>query len=102
MRAAFARVGETRAGWIFDILPVNQRYQLRIVLHDVASFTHQVEISINNTPINHNWEGAQTIRATFPSELMHRKDNIVQLRTELEPGSSRSIAIERIEIEPEL
>jgi len=101
LRANYAWIGETRAGWIFDIVPTSQQYRLRVVLHSIASSAHQVGISVNNTPINYSWEGPLVLKATFAGGLMHDKDNVVELRTGLDPKLGRSLTVKRIEIRPE-
>ena len=99
--SSYAWIGETNAGLIFDIEPSHARYRLVIEIERSASPSRQVEVNLNGSRLASNWRGPQRIEASFSGNLLTGRNNVLELRTELDQNSGLSIAAKSVLIIPQ-
>jgi hypothetical protein len=99
--SSYAWIGETNAGLIFDIEPSHARYRLVIEIERSASPSRQVEVNLNGSRLASNWRGPQRIEASFSGNLLTGRNNVLELRTELDQNSGLSIAAKSVLVIPQ-
>jgi hypothetical protein len=98
--SSYAWIGETNAGLIFDINPSQGDYQLVIKIADVVSPSRALEVFLNGTRLPNKSRDATHIEAIFPSHLLRRENNIIELGSDLDDKLGSSFAVQRISIVP--
>lgn len=95
--SSFAWVGETAAGLFFNIEPGLGAYLLRIDIWNSQS--KAIGLVLNGVSLKEEWKKPDRIEAGIPVGLWRSGLNTLELKTQLDPISGLSIAIQRIAID---
>ena len=98
--SSYAWIGETNAGLIFDINPRQGDYQLVVEILNSVSPLRALEVSLNGVRLATKLRDATRMEAIFPSRLLRRKNNTIELGSQLDDKLGLSFAVERISINP--
>lgn len=99
--SAYAWIGETKAGFIFDIEPKQGNYLLVVEIERLISPSNAVEIYLNGIQIQGKWNGHKIIEALFSGKMLRQVNNILEFKTELDRNLGWSIAVKRVSIVPQ-
>ena len=95
---AYAWIGESEAGFIFDILPLPTRYSLLLEIEKATS--EKMSATLNKSHISGRWIDARHFEAEFPSSALKQSNNVLELDTELDRKYGLSLAVKSISIAP--
>jgi hypothetical protein len=100
LASAYAWIGETHAGLLFDIDPKRGNYQLTIKTVDAVSPSRRLKIELNGTELPKASDSSGYFSTSFSSDLLQPQNNVLEFDTDLDNKLGLSFAIERISIIP--
>jgi len=99
--SSYAWIGEQTAGFIFDIEPSRKNYKVIIDSLDCVSPSRRLGIKLNGTSIFASPNGPAHIEAIFSSELLQKRNNVLELDTELNDKLGLSFALKSVLVRPD-
>src|SRR5262249_10842034 len=101
LNSSYAWIGEQRSGLIFDIEPNQGRYQVLIEILDRVSPAREFKMKLNGSDLFQLSDSSSvTIKAVFASDLLQKKNNVLEFYTELNKELGLSFAIKAILVRP--
>ena len=98
--SSYAWIGETSAGFIFDIQPRESSYQLIIDTVDCVAPSRRMNIRLNGTTLVEKSDNPARIEATFSGRILQQRNNVLEIITELDDKLGLSFAVTSISIAP--
>jgi hypothetical protein len=98
--SSFAWIGETRAGFIFDIAARQTAHRLLVEVQQAVSPAPKIRIRLNGVEVPAKWHNSTRLEATFPGDQLLSANNVLEFETEIDGKLGYSVALRGVSVTP--